>query len=122
LTLVPESDDGGDDEALECDRWDATFQRITVDETPELHFWRTKGVYVLGVSYPGNAASSGLASEDIVLRVDGEAVETLEQLKGIYERVMKEDRPKKRVLFEVLRRGYLEYVSLDYGPDYDAEK
>jgi len=123
IDLVPEVDESLDYEGLECDRWDATFQRITVQETPELHFWQpTGGIYVLGVSYPGNAASSGLRPEDVVLRVDDEPVQTLEDMKRIYERVIGEERPKKRVLFEVLRRGYLEYVALDYGPDYDREK
>lgn len=123
LELVPEQDDDLDDEGLECDRWDATFQRITLQETPELHFWHpAAGIYVLGVSYPGNAASSGLRPQDVVLRVDGEEVGTLEDMKKIYERVLEEEREKKHVLFEVLRRGYRQFVALDYGPDYDQEK
>jgi len=123
LELVPEEDEEIADEGLECDRWDATFQRITRLQTPELLFWRPeKGIYVLGVSYPGNAASSGLRPQDIVLRVDGEDVRSLDDMKRIYERVLAEEREKKHVLIEVLRRGYRQLVALDYGPDYDQEK
>jgi S1-C subfamily serine protease len=123
LELVPAEDEELEDEGLECDRWDATFQRITLQETPELHFWRPEaGIYVLGVSYPGNAASSGLRPQDVILRVDGEDVASLADMKRIYERVLGEEREKKHVLFEVLRRGYPQLVALDYGPDYDQEK
>jgi len=123
VEMVPTEDEGLDDQGLECDRWDATFQRITQEETPDLLFWRPeKGIYVLGVSYPGNAASSGLRPQDIVLRVDGEDVHSLDDMKRIYDRVIAEEREKKHVLFDVLRRGYRELVALDYGPDYDQEK
>jgi S1-C subfamily serine protease len=119
--LVLEEDIATDDKGLECDRWDATFQRITAEETPALHFWRPGGIYVLGVSLPGNAAESGLRPEDVVLEVDGETVNGLAGLQGIYERILAEDRAQKRVLFLVLRNGFREYISLDYGPDYDRE-
>ena len=32
VPLVPEPDLGPDETGLECDRWDATFQRITPEE------------------------------------------------------------------------------------------
>ncbi len=122
LSLVPGEDESSLGDGLECDRWDATFQRITEDETPELHFWQPRGVYVLGVSFPGNAASSGLRSKDIVVRADHQAVATLDDLQAVYERVLAEDREKKRVLLQILRDGLPRYVALDYGPDYDQEK
>ena len=122
LRLTPEADNGTDDAGLECDRWDATFQRITPEEVPALHFWRPHGIFVLGVSYPGNAMRSGLKPQDVVLRVDGKPMKSLEDLEKLYDGIIAEDRTKKKVLFEVLRRGYLKYIALDYARDYDKKK
>ena len=124
LELVPAEDEELDDEGLECDRWDATFQRITLQETPELHFWRPEaGIYVLGVSYPGQRRLLGpqAAGHHPARRRRGRCA-SLGDMKRIYERVLAEEREKKHVLFEVLRRGYRRLVALDYGPDYDQEK
>jgi serine protease Do len=120
--IVPDADLGPDDDGLECDRWDLTFQRITPEEVPELYFWKPKGVYVLGVSWPGNAAASGLRPQDVVLAVDGEDVPDLPALEAVYDKVMEEKRPKKRVLFEILRNGHKQHVALEYERDYDREK
>ena len=49
LDLVPEPDEGADPDGVECDRWDATFQVIRAEETPTLHFWSPRGVYVLSI-------------------------------------------------------------------------
>jgi S1-C subfamily serine protease len=122
VSIVPEPDLAPDETGLECDRWDATFQRITPEEVPELHFYRTRGVFVLGVSWPGNAAASGLRNEDIVVAVDGEEVSDLPDLKAIYDKVLAENRAKKRVLFEILRGGYRQYLALEYERDFDREK
>jgi S1-C subfamily serine protease len=122
LSLSPEEDLGLDDKGLECDRWDATFQRITPDQVPDLHFWRPRGVYVLGVTWPGNAAAAGLRGEDVVLAVDGTDIEDLDTLRGVYERVLAENRPRRQVLFEILRNGSRRFVALEYARDYDREK
>jgi serine protease Do len=122
LRMVPDPDLGGNDDGLECDRWDATFQRITPEEVPELYFYKNRGVYVLGVSWPGNAATSGLRPQDILLAVDGEDIPDLASLKAVYDKVLEEKRAKKQVLFEVLRNGYRQYVALEYERDFDQEK
>jgi S1-C subfamily serine protease len=119
--LVPEADVGEDPDGVECDRWDATFQEIRAEDTPALHFWAPRGVYVLGVSQPGNAASSGLETGDIVLKADRTPIADLAGIVAVYERVIAENRPRKRVLFEILRDGHREFVSLDYGADYDRK-
>jgi serine protease Do len=122
LAMTPEPDGGTDEGGLECDRWDATFQRITPEEVPDLHFWRPNGIYVLGVSYPGNAASAGLRPQDVVVTVDRQPVKDLPALKALYEKVMKENRAKKQVLVEVLRNGLKRYVALEYERDYDPKE
>jgi S1-C subfamily serine protease len=120
LQVTPEADDQGDDAGLECDRWDATFQRISKEETPSLAFYKARGVYVLGVSSPGNAEEAGLETEDIVVKVDGKEVKDLPGMKAIYEAIVAEARPKKRVLFEVLREGLPRLIALHYEKEYDV--
>ncbi len=119
-TLTPEADDVGNEDGLECDRWDATFQRISKEEVPALAFYKTRGVYVLGVSDPGNADDAGLGTEDILVKVDGQEVKDLPGLKALYEKILGENRPKKRVLFEVLRDGLPRYVVLEFEKEYDT--
>ncbi len=119
-TLVPEADDEGDEDGVECDRWDVTFQRISATETPTLAFHRSKGVYVLGVSEPGNADDAGLLPQDVVLTIDGREVRDLAGVRAVYESVLREPRPKKRVLLEVLRNGLHRWLALDYEKQYDA--
>ena len=120
LQLTPEADDQGDDAGLECDRWDATFQRISKEETPSLAFYKARGVYVLGVSRPGNADDAGLETEDILVKVDGKEVKDLPGMKALYEAIVAENRPKKRVLLEVLREGLPRLIALHYEKEYDV--
>jgi serine protease Do len=120
LQLTPEADDQGDDDGLECDRWDATFQRISKEEVPALAFYQARGVYVLGVSSPGNAEDAGLETEDILVKVDGKEVKDLPGLKTLYEAILAENRPKKRVLVEVLREGLPRLIALHYEKEYDV--
>ncbi len=122
LSMTPEADEETDSNGMECDRWDVTFQRITPEDVPSLHFWRPNGLYVLGVSYPGNAGTAGLRSGDVVVRVDKKEVKTLDELEKLYESIIAEDRTKKLVLIEVLRNGYTKYIALDYERDYDKKK
>ena len=75
---------------------------------------------MLGVSDPGNADDAGLRLHDILLKLDGQDVTDLPGLKALYERIVAEKRPKKRVLLEVLRDGLPRYLALDYEKDYDV--
>ena len=61
-------------------------------------------------------------AEDIVLKVDKKPVDSLDGLEAIYDAVMASDRPKKKVLFEVMRGGYRRFIALDYERDYDRKK
>jgi serine protease Do len=122
VKLKPDPDDEADSDGVECDRWDATFQRISQEETPTLAFYRSRGVYVLGTSSPGNARESGLQEQDILVRVDGKEVPDLAAIKAIYAAIVAENRPKKRVLLEVLRDGLPRFVALEYEKEYDTPK
>ena len=114
LSIVPDLWDPGDDEGLDAPRWNATFQAIHRDRVPDLAFHRAAGVYVLGVKYPGNAASSGLREHDVVLAVDRRPVKDLAGLRALYEASLRDGRPKKAALLEVLRDGSRLYVGLDF--------
>ena len=41
-------------------------------------------------------------------------------MKALYEEVLAENRPKKRVLLEVLRQGLPRYLALEYEKQYDT--
>ena len=75
---------------------------------------------MLGVSDPGNADDAGLRVLDIMLKIDGNDITDLAAMKALYERIVAEKRPKKRVLLEVLRDGLPRYLALDYEKDYDV--
>jgi serine protease Do len=108
-------------DGLEAPRWDATFQSIAEDRVPDLAFFRPRGVYVLGVRYPGNAARSGLRENDVLLSVDRRPVEDLAGLRAIYDEVVASPRAKKVALLEVLRSGRKKLLALDYARDRDRD-
>ena len=45
-----------------------------------------------------------------------------DRFEALYEKIQGENRSKKKVLFEVMRNGYLKYIALDYERDYDKKK
>jgi len=106
-----------DEDGLETPRWDATFQAISEDRVPDLAFFRPRGVYVLGVRFPGNAAKAGLREGDVLLSVDRRPVDDLAGLRAIYDDVLVSPRPRKVVLVEVLRLGRKRFLALDYAHD-----
>ena len=122
LSLVPAQ--GLDDEAagVETPRWNATFQMITQEQVPDLAFFQPEGVYVLGVKFPGNAATAGLRDNDVILTIDKKPVASLVDLKALYDAILKEDRAKKTLLVEVLRNGHKKHFALSYERDYDKDK
>jgi len=108
-------------EDFDCRRWNLTVKEITRFSEPDLFFLHRGGVFVQGVRRPGNAAAAGLARQDIVLTVDREAIRTIEDLRRIYERVVKDRAREKKVLIEVLRGTLKKWVVLDYSRDFDEE-
>ncbi len=114
LEVTPEPSDVGDDDAFDAPRWHATFQAISRERVPDLAFHRRKGVYVLGVRYPGNAAECGVVEGDILLAVDRQPVEDLDGLRKAYEESVGDARPKKVALLEVLRDGRRIYLALSF--------
>jgi serine protease Do len=106
---------------LDCPRWDLTMKAINQFENPNLHFHRKEGVFIYGVKYPGNASSSGLQSQDIILAIDSCEVRSLQDVKRIHEECIKNVDTRSRVLFNVLRGGLLRQFVLDFRRDYERQ-
>ena len=61
IKITPEQKGLSEGEDFDCRRWNMTVKEINKYRTPQLYYLREKGVFIQGVSYPGNAATSGLA-------------------------------------------------------------
>ncbi|MBN2210216.1 MAG: trypsin-like peptidase domain-containing protein [Sedimentisphaerales bacterium] len=121
IELTPTEKGKVEGEEFDCSRWDLTVKAINRFDNPDLYFHRQKGVFIYGVEYPGNANSAGLQEKDIILKIDGEAVAILDDVKAIYPRTVENLAAKPRLVFEVLRNGLLRVVVLDIARDYEKE-
>lgn len=108
-------------EELACKRWDLTVKTINQFDNPDLHFHRQSGVFVFATKWPGNAASSGLAGRDIILKIDGRDVETLADVEAIHKASLESVETKSRIVFTVLRAGLMRQVVLDMTRDYSRD-
>ena len=108
-------------EALDCPRWDLTVKTINQFDNPDLYFHRKEGVFIYGVKYPGNASNAGLQRQDIVLKIDGKEVVTLEDVKKIHEAALEDIKKKNRIVFTLLRNGLMCQVVLDFARDFEKE-
>jgi len=109
-------------EDLELKRWNMTVKTINEHANPNLYYYIKEGVYVQGVRYPGNAAVAGFSGRgEIILKVDNKEVKTLEDIKRIYDEVLKDSQRKKRVAFKIMRSGMPSMLVLDYARDYDKQ-
>ena len=90
-------------------------------DTPQHYFHREQGLYVFGVAFPGNAQDAGIETDDILIAVNGESVETISKLKTIYDRAVADVENAPRVTLSLLRNGQLIQKILDFSIDYDKE-
>ncbi|MBP7053349.1 MAG: trypsin-like peptidase domain-containing protein [Phycisphaerae bacterium] len=121
IEVTPEQKGASEGEDLDCRRWNMTVKEINKYLTPQLYYLREKGVYVQGTRYPGNAETSGLSRGDILLTIDKEAVETIADVKRVYERILQDEKREKKVVVEMLRGGLRKWIVLDYRRDYEEE-
>ncbi|MGQ9651192.1 MAG: trypsin-like peptidase domain-containing protein [Phycisphaerae bacterium] len=121
LEVTPREKGKVEGEELDCPRWDMTLKTINQFENPDLYFHRQKGVFVFGVKYPGNASNAGLQSQDILLKIEGKDVTTLDEVKAIHEEAIRNVGAKHRVLVTVLRNGLMRQVVLDFSREYEKE-
>lgn len=109
----------GDD--FDCKRWDMTVKEINEFADSDLFIYRKKGIYIQGIQYPGNASNAGLRRRDIILKVDNQDIETLDDVKQVYEKIMQDEKREKKLLLQVLRAGESKLIVLKYHTDYDKE-
>jgi hypothetical protein len=119
--LVPREKGKVEGEEFACKRWDCTVKTINQFDNPDLYFQRKTGVFVFGVKYPGNAATAGLAGQDIVLKVDGTPVNSLAELEAVHSQTLKNAEDKPRIVITVLRNGLMRQVVMDISRDYSKE-
>ncbi len=109
----------GDSVALA--RWDCTVSAINQFNDPDLYFQKKEGVFVFGIKYPGNAANSGLQRQDILLKINGTTVNTLDEVKAAHAQTLKTFADNPRVMLTVQRNGLMRQVVLDISRDYSKE-
>lgn len=118
IGLVPRAKGKVEGEDFELKDWNMTVKAINEFESPALYFFVKEGVYVQGVRSPGNASQAGLRRNDILVRVDGKEVPTIEALEGIYKEIVENPAREKRVAVEILRNGLTYHMVLDYSTKY----
>ena len=121
VQLTPREKGDVEGEELDCPRWDLTVKEINQFDNADLHFYRKKGVFIYGIKYPGNASDAGLRQQDILLKIDGKKVETLDDVKQVHEQALKDIKTNHRVLVSVQRRGLMRQVVLDFARDYERD-
>ena len=121
INLTPREKGKVEGEELDCPRWDLTVKAINQFDNPDLYFYSKKGVFIYGVKYPGNAATYGLGTEDIVLKIGQEKVATLADVKRIHKAALKNIQTTHRIVFTVLRNGLTHQVILDFSRDTEKE-
>jgi S1-C subfamily serine protease len=109
----------GDEFAL--DRFDFTLKAINQFDNPDLYFHRQSGVFVFAVKYPGNAATSGLSTRDIILKIGGKDVKTIDDVKAVHADLVAKVGESNRTVVTVLRNGLMRQIVLDFGRDYAKE-
>jgi len=121
VELTPREKGKVEGEEFACKRWDCTVKTINQFDNPDLYFHKKAGVFVFGVKYPGNAATAGLAAQDILLKVDGKDISSLEELQAIHEATLKTLNDKPRIVVTVLRNGSMRQIVMDISRDYAKE-
>lgn len=121
IEITPRTKGKVEGEELDCPRWDMTIKTINQFDNPDLYYHRKQGVFIYGVKYPGNASSSGLNTQDIVLKIGGEKVRTPDDVKKIHAAAIESVETKHRILVTVLRNGLMRQIMLDFSRDYEKE-
>lgn len=121
VDVIPREKGKVEGEQLDCPRWDFTAKAINQFDNPELYFQRKEGVFIYGVRFPGNAASAGLAQQDIVVKIDGRDVRTLDDVREIHRKALGNLGSKHRATLALIRNGELRQIVLDYSRDFEKE-
>jgi serine protease Do len=107
--------DGAD---FACKRWNLTVKEFNEFSEPDLYFYEKGGVFVNGVRIPGNAQKAGLRRRDIILKIDGREVKSVDDVHAAYDAVLADPKHPLRVLLEIRRGQFRQPIVLDYKEDY----
>jgi serine protease Do len=118
IALTPRAKGKVEGAEKEFPRWDFSAKSINQFDTPNLYFYQPKGVFVFATKYPGNAATAGLSSNDIILEAGGKPIETLEALAEAHQEALKNIATEYRLLLTVLRNGQRRQIILDFSRDF----
>jgi len=121
VTITPRAKGKVEGDELDCPRLDFTVKAINQFANPDLYFHRKTGVYVFGVKQPGNAGIAGLRPKDIILRIGGKNVTTLEEMKAVHEELIDNVETTHRVQLVILRGGLMRLIALDFQRDYERD-
>jgi len=121
VNLVPREKGKVEGDQLDCPRWDFTVREINQFDNPELYFHRNRGVFVYGVKQPGNADRAGLRRLDILLKIGGNEVTTLDDVKQLHQAALDAIDARHRVIVTVLRNGLVRQAVLDYLRDFEKD-
>ncbi|MHC4294173.1 MAG: trypsin-like peptidase domain-containing protein [Planctomycetota bacterium] len=121
VSIIPREKGRVEGEELDCPRWDLTVKVINQFDNPDLYFYRKEGVFIYGIKYPGNASNAKLQRNDILLRIDGKEITTLDDVKVIHAEAIENIQTKHKLLLSVLRNGLMRQVVLDFARDYEKE-
>ncbi len=121
VEVTPRAKGRVEGEQLDCPRWDFTVKAINQFDNPDLYFHRKEGVFIYGVRFPGNAAAAGLAAQDILLKLDGQEVHTLEEVQQAHRKAIANVADKHRLLVSLLRNGELRQLVLDFSRNHEKE-
>jgi serine protease Do len=121
IQVTPREKGKVEGEEQDCPRWNMTVKQINQFDNEDLYFYREKGVFIFGVKYPGNASKAGLEEQDIVTKIDGQEVTTLEEVKAAYDKAIANIDKKHRIVFVVMRNGLMRQIVLDFSRDYERD-
>lgn len=122
IDLTPERKGRLEGEDFDCVRWNMTVKEISRFGDSSIAFHKASGVFVRAVKRVGNAAEAGIASNDILVALDRQPVNSLADFRRLYESLLADSQREKKVLLEVLRRGNRRMLVLDYARDRKKEE
>jgi serine protease Do len=121
LKLSPREKGKVEGEELALERFDVTIKAINQFDNPDLYFHRQQGVFVFGLKYPGNASNAGLSQRDILLKIDGKPVVSIDDAKNVHKELVANVETNHRAVITVLRAGLMRQLVLDFARDYSKE-
>ena len=107
----------------EFKRWGFVAKEINRFDTPDLAFFApTGGVFVLSVSWDGNADNAGLKPRDIIKKWGGVEIASIDALGAEYDKAVSNLAVRTQAGVEVLRKGHPLRFVLNYRDDPDKDE